>query len=54
MLHIELCSTSSFQYLRSILGCGQDNVSQITINKGGTYVVAFCPSAQTLNTEIVA
>ncbi|XP_062848885.1 uncharacterized protein LOC134311211 [Trichomycterus rosablanca] len=53
LIHIELFSTASFQYLRSILGCSQDNISQITINKGGTHVVAFCPSVYSLSTEIV-
>ncbi|TSK82214.1 NACHT domain- and WD repeat-containing protein 1 [Bagarius yarrelli] len=52
IIHIELFSTASFQYLRSIMGCSHDYISYITINKGGTHVVAFCPSPYNRTTEI--
>ncbi|KAI5104186.1 NACHT domain- and WD repeat-containing protein 1-like isoform X1, partial [Silurus meridionalis] len=52
IIHIELFSTASFQYLRSIMGCSQDYISHVTVNKGGTHIVAFCPSPQTGSTEI--
>ncbi|KAB5579452.1 hypothetical protein PHYPO_G00195220 [Pangasianodon hypophthalmus] len=52
IIHIELFSTASFQYLRSIMGCSQDYISHVTINKGGTHVVAFCPSTHNRTTEI--
>ncbi|KAF4089359.1 hypothetical protein AMELA_G00065260 [Ameiurus melas] len=52
IIHIELFSTSSFQYLRSIMGCGQDYISHVTINKGGTHLVVFCPSPHNGTTEI--
>ncbi|KAG9274177.1 hypothetical protein AMEX_G11074 [Astyanax mexicanus] len=53
IIHIELYSPASFQYLRSILGCSQDYISQVTINRGGTHVIAFCPSNRTVSTEII-
>ncbi|XP_030018609.1 uncharacterized protein LOC115438877 [Sphaeramia orbicularis] len=53
IIHIELFSPESFQYLRMILGCGQDNISQVTVNREGTHVVAFCSSVQTGITKLV-
>ncbi|XP_018549377.2 NACHT domain- and WD repeat-containing protein 1 [Lates calcarifer] len=53
IIHIELFSTTSFLYLRSILGCSQDCISQVTVNREGTHVVAFCPSPFTGITELV-
>ncbi|XP_042256653.1 uncharacterized protein LOC121889028 [Thunnus maccoyii] len=53
IIHIELFSTVSFQYLRSILGCTQDCISQVTVNRGGTHIIAFCPSTHTGITELV-
>ncbi|XP_043099106.1 NACHT domain- and WD repeat-containing protein 1 [Puntigrus tetrazona] len=53
IIHIELFSTASFQYLRSILGCSQDYVSQVTIAGGGSHIVAFCPTPHSTTTEIV-
>ncbi|XP_071334325.1 uncharacterized protein [Trachinotus anak] len=53
IIHIELFSTISFLYLRSILGCSQDCISQVTVNQAGTHVVAFCPSPCTGITEVV-
>ncbi|KAG7330095.1 hypothetical protein KOW79_006317 [Hemibagrus wyckioides] len=52
IIHIELFSTASFQYLRSITGCSQDYISHVAINKGGTHIVAFCPSPHNGTTEI--
>ncbi|KAM9500864.1 NACHT domain- and WD repeat-containing protein 1-like [Clarias gariepinus] len=52
IIHIELFCTASFQYLRSIMGCSQDYISHVTINKGGSHVVAFCPSPHNRTTEI--
>ncbi|KAI3376664.1 hypothetical protein L3Q82_017094 [Scortum barcoo] len=53
IIHIELFSTVSFLYLRSILGCSQDSISQVTVNREGTHAVAFCPSPRTGITELV-
>ncbi|XP_074480037.1 uncharacterized protein LOC141760845 [Sebastes fasciatus] len=53
IIHIQLFSTVSFLYLRSILGCGQDCISQVTVNREGTHAVAFCPSPRTGITELV-
>ncbi|XP_076828927.1 uncharacterized protein LOC143475082 isoform X3 [Brachyhypopomus gauderio] len=53
IVHIELFSPASFQYLRSILGCSQDYISQVTINQSGTHAVAFCPSPESVTTEII-
>ncbi|XP_049924061.1 uncharacterized protein LOC126404723 [Epinephelus moara] len=53
IIHIELFSTVSFLYLRSILGCSQDCISQVSVNQAGTHVVAFCPSPHTSITELV-
>ncbi|XP_029311219.1 uncharacterized protein LOC115023989 [Cottoperca gobio] len=53
IIHIQLFSTVSFLYLRTILGCSQDRISQITVNRAGTHVVAFCPSPLTGITELV-
>ena len=53
ILHIELFCASSFLYLRSILGCGQDPVSQVAVNRAGTHAVGFCPSDRTGVTEVV-
>ncbi|XP_076581752.1 uncharacterized protein LOC143317485 [Chaetodon auriga] len=53
IIHIELFSTVSFLYVRSVLGCSQDCISQITVNQAGTHVVAFCPSPRTGITELV-
>ncbi|XP_038586012.1 uncharacterized protein LOC119911275 [Micropterus salmoides] len=53
IIHIELFSSVSFLYLRSILGCSQDCISQVTVNRAGTHVVAFCPSPRTGITELV-
>ncbi|XP_062305160.1 uncharacterized protein LOC134009620 [Osmerus eperlanus] len=53
IIHIELFGVASFQYLRSILGCGQDYISQVTVNHSGTYAVAFCPSPRTGLTDVV-
>ncbi|XP_027025117.2 NACHT domain- and WD repeat-containing protein 1 [Tachysurus fulvidraco] len=53
IIHIELFSTASFQYLRSIMGCSQDYISHVTIDKGGTHIVAFCPSTHYGITEII-
>ncbi|XP_071402446.1 uncharacterized protein [Centroberyx affinis] len=53
IIHIELFSTASFLYLRSILGCSQDHVSQVAVNRAGTHAVAFCPSRRTGLTEVV-
>ena len=53
IIHIELFGVASFQYLRSILGCSQDYISQVTVNRSGTYAVAFCPSPRTGVTDVV-
>eukprot|EP00063_Salmo_salar_P087124 XP_014061959.1 PREDICTED: uncharacterized protein LOC106608527 isoform X2 [Salmo salar] len=53
IIHIELYSTASFQYQRSILGCSQDYISQVTVNRMGTHAVAFCPSPRTGITQVV-
>ncbi|XP_078020258.1 NACHT domain- and WD repeat-containing protein 1 [Epinephelus lanceolatus] len=53
IIHIELFSTVSFLYLRSILGCSQDCISQVSGNQAGTHAVAFCPSPHTGITELV-
>ncbi|KAK0131674.1 NACHT domain- and WD repeat-containing protein 1 [Merluccius polli] len=53
MIHIELFSTASYLYLRSILCCGQDLISQVTVNRTGTHAVGFCPSSRTGVTEVV-
>ncbi|XP_051510932.1 uncharacterized protein LOC127415919 [Myxocyprinus asiaticus] len=53
IIHIELFSAASFQYLRSIMGCSQDYISQVTIAGGGSYTVAFCPTPQSGTTEII-
>ncbi|KAG5260928.1 hypothetical protein AALO_G00298090 [Alosa alosa] len=53
IIHIELFSTTTFQYQRSILGCGQDLVSQLTVTRAGSHVVAFCPSARSGTTDII-
>ncbi|XP_050970848.1 uncharacterized protein LOC127168239 isoform X2 [Labeo rohita] len=53
IIHIELFSTASFQYLRSILGCSQDYISQVTIAGGGSHIVAFCPAPHSATTEII-
>ncbi|XP_027143899.1 uncharacterized protein LOC109137463 [Larimichthys crocea] len=53
IVHIELFSTVSFLYLRSILGCSQDYISQVTVNQAGTHAVAFCPCPCTGITELV-
>ncbi|KAI4905072.1 hypothetical protein NFI96_016045, partial [Prochilodus magdalenae] len=53
IIHIELYSTASFQFLRSILGCSQDYIYQVTVNRGGTHAVAFCPSPRSVTTEII-
>lgn len=52
IIHIELFSTASFQYLRSIMGCSQDYISHVTVIKSGTHVVAYCPSPHNGTTEI--
>ncbi len=53
IIHIELFSTASFQFLRSILGCSQDYISQVTIAGGGSHIVAFCPTPHSATTEII-
>ncbi|XP_070978142.1 uncharacterized protein [Oncorhynchus clarkii lewisi] len=53
IIHIELYSTASFKYERSILGCSQDDISQVTVNRTGTHAVAFCPSPRTGITQVV-
>ncbi|XP_059211371.1 uncharacterized protein si:ch211-212k18.6 [Centropristis striata] len=53
IIHIELFSTGSFLYLRSILGCSQDCISQVSVNRAGTHVVAFSPSPSADITELV-
>ncbi|KAG7461821.1 hypothetical protein MATL_G00195090 [Megalops atlanticus] len=53
IIHIELFSTATFEYLRSIFGCGQDSISELAVNRAGTHVVAFCPSRDTLTTDII-
>ncbi|XP_051992707.1 uncharacterized protein si:ch211-212k18.6 [Xyrauchen texanus] len=53
IIHIELFSAASFQYLRSLLGCSQDYISQVTIAGGGSHTVAFCPTPQSGTTEII-
>ncbi|XP_055012793.1 uncharacterized protein LOC129409895 [Boleophthalmus pectinirostris] len=53
IIHIELFSAESFQYERSILGCGQDFISQVTVNHAGTHVVAFCSSQRTGVTGLI-
>ncbi|KAJ8383073.1 hypothetical protein SKAU_G00038510 [Synaphobranchus kaupii] len=53
IIHIELFGMKNFQYLRSIYGCSQDFISQLTVNKGGTHVVAFSQSWEALTTEII-
>nr|XP_046237578.1 uncharacterized protein si:ch211-212k18.6 [Scatophagus argus] len=53
IIHIELFSAVSFLYLRSILGCSQDCISQVTVNQAGTHVVAFCASLRTGITDLV-
>ncbi|KAK7176931.1 hypothetical protein R3I93_001002 [Phoxinus phoxinus] len=53
IIHIELFSTATFQYLRSILGCSQDYISQVTIAGGGSHIVAFCPAPRSSTTEII-
>ncbi|KAJ8262209.1 hypothetical protein GJAV_G00163800 [Gymnothorax javanicus] len=53
IIHIELFGIQSFQYLRSIYGCSQDYISELTVNKAGTHVVAFSQSSETLTTEII-
>ena len=53
IIHIELFAIQNFQYLRSIYGCSQDYISQLTINRGGTHVVAFSQSCEAATTEII-
>ncbi|KAK6323042.1 hypothetical protein J4Q44_G00053810 [Coregonus suidteri] len=53
IIHIELFSTASFEYQRSVLGCSQDYISQVTVNRAGTHVVAFCSSPLTGITQVV-
>ncbi|XP_054863824.1 uncharacterized protein LOC118470977 [Amphiprion ocellaris] len=53
IIHIELFSTTTFLYLRSILGCSQECISQVTVNLAGTHAVAFCPSLHTGITKLV-
>ncbi|XP_015201323.2 uncharacterized protein [Lepisosteus oculatus] len=53
IVHIELFSTKSFAYLRSIKGCSSDPFSDLNVNRLGSHVVAFCPSAATGTSEIV-
>lgn len=53
IIHIELFSAVSFQYLRSILGCSQDYISQVTLAGGGSHIVAFCPAPHHGTTEII-
>ncbi|KAJ8269670.1 hypothetical protein COCON_G00122770 [Conger conger] len=53
IIHIELFAIQNFQYLRSIYGCSQDYISQLTINRGGTHVVAFSQSREAGTTEII-
>ncbi|XP_073764359.1 uncharacterized protein si:ch211-212k18.6 isoform X5 [Danio rerio] len=53
IIHIELFSAESFQYLRSILGCSQDYISQVTVAGGGSHIVAFCPAPHHGTTEII-
>ncbi|XP_041079688.1 uncharacterized protein LOC121297430 [Polyodon spathula] len=53
IVHIELFSTGSFQYLRSVKGCCNDPISVLSVTRAGTHVVTFCSSADTSTTEIV-
>ncbi|KAK6493133.1 hypothetical protein HHUSO_G2632 [Huso huso] len=53
IVHIELFSTGSFQYLRSVKGCCNDPISVLSVTRVGTHVVTFCSSADTNTTEIV-
>ncbi|XP_067301621.1 uncharacterized protein [Pseudorasbora parva] len=53
IIQIELFCTTSFQYQRSILGCSQDYISQVTIAGGGSHIVAFCPVLHSATTEII-
>ncbi|XP_069033923.1 NACHT and WD repeat domain-containing protein 2 [Embiotoca jacksoni] len=53
IIHIELFSPASFLYLRSILGCSQDCLSQVVVNRAGTHAVAFCSAPSTGITELV-
>lgn len=53
IIHVELFSTISLLYLRSILGCSQDFLSQVSVNQAGTHAIAFCPSPRTGITDIV-
>ncbi|MBN3301764.1 NWD2 protein, partial [Amia calva] len=54
IVHIELFSTRSFEFLRSIKGCCNDPVSNLSVNRLGSHVVAFCPSADTNTTDIIS
>ncbi|KAJ0006463.1 hypothetical protein NQD34_013736, partial [Periophthalmus magnuspinnatus] len=53
IINIELFSATSFQYERSILGCSQDFISQVTVNRTGTHAVAFCSTQRTGITGLV-
>ncbi|XP_047439148.1 uncharacterized protein LOC125006777 [Mugil cephalus] len=53
IIHIELFSASTFAYLRSVLGCGQDSITWVTVNREGSHAVAFCSSLHTGLTELV-
>ncbi|XP_028856386.1 uncharacterized protein LOC114801979 isoform X2 [Denticeps clupeoides] len=54
IIHIELYSSSTFQYQRSILGCGQDCIFQVTVTRNGSHAVAFCPSPRSHTTDIIS
>ncbi|XP_063043680.1 uncharacterized protein LOC134438020 [Engraulis encrasicolus] len=53
IVHIELFCSATFEYQRSILGCGQDLVSQVAVTGGGSHALAFCPSPRSGLTDII-
>ncbi|XP_078535057.1 uncharacterized protein LOC144821717 [Lissotriton helveticus] len=53
VLHIELFSVRTFEYIRSVKGCGGDFISTFSVNRQGSHVIAFSPLPNTNTTEIL-
>ncbi|KAG2466202.1 NWD1 protein, partial [Polypterus senegalus] len=53
IIHIEIFSTASFEYLRSVKGCCNDPFSLLSVNRVGSHVITFCSSPDTNTSEVI-
>ncbi|KAG8453786.1 hypothetical protein GDO86_000422 [Hymenochirus boettgeri] len=53
IVHIELFSTNTFAYIRTVKGCSHDFIQKFAVNHQGSHVIAFSQIPNTNTTEIV-